>query len=42
VIEARAIGPDATHLTQIAVPPRPPGHRPPPLGGPDAPPPPPR
>jgi hypothetical protein len=43
VIEARAIGPDATHLTQIAVPPPPPpGHRPPPPGGPDAPPPPPR
>lgn len=37
VIEARSIGPDATHLTQVATPPRPPGHRPPP-GGPDAPP----
>ena len=49
VIEARSIGPDATHLVQIATPPRPPGHRPPPSGGaeamqtpgPDAPPPPP-
>ena len=49
VIEARSIGPDATHLTQIATP-RPPGRRPPrpaggleamPPGGPDAPPPPP-
>jgi hypothetical protein len=29
VIEARAIGPDATHLAQVAAPPRPPGHRPP-------------
>ncbi len=41
VIEARSIGPDATHLAQVATPPRPPGHRPPPPGGPDAPPPPP-
>ena len=41
VIEARSIGADATHLTQVAFPPRPPGHRPPPPGGPDAPPPPP-
>lgn len=41
VIEARSIGPDATHLAQIAMPPHPPGHRPPPPGGPDAPPPPP-
>ena len=37
VIEARSIGPDATHLAQVAMPPRPPGHRPPPPGGPDAP-----
>ncbi len=41
VIEARSIGPDATHLAQVATPPRPHGHRPPPPGGPDAPPPPP-
>ncbi len=48
VIEARSIGPDAGHLSQVAVPPPPrPGHRPPPPGGPgmapgpDAPPPPP-
>ena len=42
VIEARSIGPDATHLAQVAAPPRPPGHRPPPPGSPDALPPPPR
>lgn len=41
VIEARSIGPDASHLTQVATPPQRPGHRPPPPGGPDAPPPPP-
>ena len=43
VIEARSIGADATHLVQLTMPPRPPGHRPPPHGGPgmDAPPPPP-
>lgn len=40
VIEASLIGPDASHLTQVATPPRPPGHHPPPPGGPDAPPPP--
>ena len=40
VIEARSLGPDPAHLTQVAFPP-PPGHRPPPPGGPDAPPPPP-
>jgi len=35
VIEARSIGSDATHLAQVAAPPRPnPGHRPPPSGGP--------
>ena len=39
VIEARAIGPDASHLQQVAVPPKPPGHHPP--GGPGAEPPPP-
>jgi hypothetical protein len=40
VIEARAVGPDAAHLTEIAAPPRPgPGRRPPP-GGPDMAPPP--
>ena len=41
VIEAHSMGPDATHLTQVAAPPHPPGHRPPPPGGPglDAPPP---
>ncbi len=41
VIEARSIGPDATHLAQVAAPPRPgPGHRPPPPGGPGMAPPP--
>ncbi len=42
VIEARSIGPDATHLAQIAMPPQPPGGPDaptPPPGGPDAPPP---
>lgn len=41
VIAARSIGPDASHLTQVAAPPRPHGHHPRPPGGPDAPPPPP-
>ena len=41
VIEARSIGPDSAHLTQVAFPTPPPGHRPPLSGGPDAPPPPP-
>lgn len=41
VIEARSIGPDMAHLTQVALPPPPPGHRPSPPGGPGAPPPPP-
>ena len=42
VIEARAIGPDAAHLVQLAMPPRPEGRHPLPPGGPgpDAPPPP--
>ena len=41
VIEARSIGPDATHLAQVAAPPPPgPGRRPPPPGGPGMPPPP--
>jgi hypothetical protein len=35
VIEARSVGPDATHLAQVAAPPHPGhGHRPPPPGGP--------
>jgi hypothetical protein len=41
VIEARSIGPDATHLAEIAPPPPPrPGRPPPPPGGPDMGPPP--